>query len=101
GREIDPPFKTGLGSIMSAAFSPDGNTVAVGTFDGPILLWNVASGEQAGTLQGHVEYVDTVAFSPDGSTLVSNAWDNTIRLWKAPTWAQIAAWVTKLSGKER
>jgi WD40 repeat protein/tRNA A-37 threonylcarbamoyl transferase component Bud32 len=89
GREIVPRFKTGLGQILSLAFSADGKTVAVGTFDGPILLWNVASGEQAGTLKGHVQYVGSLAFSPDGSTLVSNSWDNTIRLWKAPTWPQI------------
>jgi WD40 repeat protein/serine/threonine protein kinase len=88
GVEIDPPFKGRVDEFASVAFSPDGKTIAAAANDGPIQLWNVACGQQAGTLQGHSRQVWYLAFSPDG-TLVSNGWDNTIRLWKAPTWSQI------------
>jgi WD40 repeat protein len=88
GVEIDPHFKGRVDAFASVAFSPDGNTIAAATFDGPIQLWNVACGQLAGTLQGPLRQVGYLAFSPDG-TLVSNGWDNTIRLWKAPAWSQI------------
>src|SRR5205814_1121512 len=44
-------FKGGADEIKSVAFSADGKTIAAGTFDGPIQLWNVASGQQAATLR--------------------------------------------------
>lgn len=35
------------GGVQSLAFSADGQTIAVGSFDGPIFLWDVATGAPA------------------------------------------------------
>jgi len=67
--------------VNSVAFSPDGRTLASGSFDSTIKLWDVASGREMRTLAGHTREVKSVAFSPDGRTLASGSWDQTIKLW--------------------
>ena len=68
---------------MSVAFSPDGNTLASGSLDDSIRLWNANNGARITTLWGHWDWVNSVAFSPDGNTLASGSDDGTIRLWNA------------------
>ena len=75
--------------MTSYAFSDDGKTVAVGTFDGPIQLWNVASRQQAATLHGHISFVSSLAFSKNGRTLASSGMEGTLRLWTAPSWPEM------------
>jgi Trypsin-like peptidase domain/WD domain, G-beta repeat len=68
--------------VFSVAFSPDGRTLASGSRDNTIKLWDVPSQRQIATLTGHSNYVFSVAFSPDGQTLASGSADKTIKLWK-------------------
>ena len=58
--------------ITSAAISPDG-TVAAGSRDGRVVLWDVSRGEST-TLHGPGGEVHSVAFSPDGATLAIGSW---------------------------
>ena len=39
--------------VLSVSFSPDGTTLASGSFDGAVRLWDVASGQQIAALEGH------------------------------------------------
>jgi WD40 repeat protein len=67
---------------MSVAFSPDGTTLASGSADHTVRLWDTATGRQIGVpLTGHTDMVFAVAFSPDGKTLASGSVDHTVRLW--------------------
>jgi WD40 repeat protein len=74
-----------LGSVTSVTFSLNGHTLASGSSDCTVILWNLLSCELQGTLVGHTESVHSVDFSPDGLTLASGSDDNTIKLWDVRT----------------
>ena len=69
--------------VSSVSFSPDGLTLASGSWDNTVRLWEVASGQEKAVLEGHTDWVRSVSFSPDGTTLASGgSGDGTVRLWE-------------------
>ena len=71
------------GWLEAVALSADGRVLAAcsGTDETTIRLWDVASGQELGVLEGHRAYVIALAFWPDGKTLASAGADQTIRIW--------------------
>ena len=68
-------------SIYSIALSPDGKTLATGSYDQKIKLWSVETGKETKTLSGHNGCVFDLAFRPDGKILASASADRTVKLW--------------------
>ena len=70
-------------SVDSVAFSPNGRTLAAGSADHKVWLWNVADPAhptRLGPLTGPAS-VFSVAFSPDGRTLAAGSVDDKVWLW--------------------
>jgi WD40 repeat protein len=67
--------------VFSVAYSPDGKSLASGSQDKSVRVWDVASGREVLRLDGHSDMVARVAFSPDGKNLASGSTDKTVRLW--------------------
>ena len=68
-------------AITYPTFSPDGRLLAGGCSEGAIKLWDVSSGEELQTLQGHTNEIQSVTFSSDSRLLASGSEDGAIKLW--------------------
>jgi len=69
--------------VLSVAFDPQGATLASGSWDHTVKLWEARSGKPLRTLEGHRNRVWSVTFDPQGETLASGSEDNTVKLWEA------------------
>jgi WD40 repeat protein len=68
-------------AVYSLALSPDGNTLATGSYDQKIKLWDLQSGKELKTLSGHNGCIYDLSFRPDGKILASASADRTVKLW--------------------
>ena len=84
--------RQGGGYFRSAAFSPDGTTLAIGT-GGGVFLYNASTTGYITFLrhtEGNIYSNHSVVFSPDGTLLASGSADGTIKLWNVATKENIA-----------
>ncbi len=71
--------------MVSVALSPDGRTLASGSSDHTVKVWDLQTGELRYTLSGHSDPVNAIAISPSGQTAASGGEDQTIKLWDLQT----------------
>ncbi|MGK7920496.1 MAG: S-layer homology domain-containing protein [Trichodesmium sp.] len=67
-------------NVRSVAISPDGKTLASGSGDGKVKLWDIPTGEML-TSFIHSGVVTAVGFTADGRAVVGCSADRNIKLW--------------------
>ncbi|MEH1812103.1 MAG: serine/threonine-protein kinase [Nostoc sp.] len=75
--------------VNTIAISPDGYTLASGSDDKNIKLWDLNNKKVLTSLSGHSQAVKSIAFSPDGQILATASDDKTIKLWQVETLKEI------------
>ncbi|MDL4775224.1 protein kinase domain-containing protein [Actinomadura xylanilytica] len=69
-------------NVYSLAFSPDGHTIATGSYDKTVRLWNVRDHKPTSKpLTGYPSIVDSLAFSPDGHTVATAGGNEEKNVW--------------------
>jgi WD40 repeat protein len=75
-----------VGHTLGLAFSPDGKTLAGGSWDETIRVWATDSGKEIAHLKDHDGAVKQLEFSPDGKAMLTVGEDRTLRIWDTSTW---------------
>jgi WD40 repeat protein len=83
GRQVGPRLFDRPGVATDAAFSPDGNLLAVAGQDGSVRIWDVAKGDRRFYFPAHTTSVLAVAWSPDGLFLADASADRTLHVLSA------------------
>jgi WD40 repeat protein len=73
------------------AITPDGKQAVSASGDNTLKLWDLATGSERATLNGHRGWVTAVAITPDGKQAVSASWYNTLKLWDLATGEVVAS----------
>src|SRR2546421_2241648 len=82
GKLLHLAWQAHTNTTLALALSPDEHTLASGSEDGSVKLWDVESGALLWS-GWHTKDTWCLAFSPDGSLLASGSQDGSVRLWEA------------------
>ncbi len=75
----------------AAAIDPTGHTFAMENYNA-IRLWDLESGGELATLEGHKTWVRALRFGADGRSLLSAAEDGEAILWEIPSGKLVQRW---------
>ncbi|MCH2368332.1 MAG: hypothetical protein MK554_14115, partial [Planctomycetes bacterium] len=67
--------------INVIAYSPGGELLAAGTWDGRVRLLDSRDGRSVFLIDGHDGGITDLAFSPDGKRLVTSCSEGVVRIW--------------------
>ncbi len=95
-------WDTERGVVFAVAFSPDGNLLATGNWDGDVKVWDVQSKRCISKMrrEGHFDAASQLAFSPDGQRLASSGGRyDAVYVWCPETGEQVAKFTVENAPK--
>lgn len=81
GHKLRHTISTHKKTILSLAFSPNGQHFASSDADENIRIWNAKTGKLDREIKHEQEAVRSLAYSPSGRTLASAGDNTTVKLW--------------------
>ena len=87
-------FPTDQQNVVTMALSPDGKTLATGSLDSTIKIWDWATGREKRTLRANAPVLPRPAFSPDGSMLACSCHKAWRTVWDLSSGAEL--WSNKI-----
>lgn len=77
--------------VDALAFTPDGQRLVSGGWDGTVRVWDLESGQQEQTINAHQGWVTSVAVSPGGSYFASGGEDGIVKIWSIKDGSETAS----------
>ena len=69
------------GQVAAIAFSPDRRTLATGSWDETIRLWDLSTGLEKACFSWKIGKITTLAYSPDGTRLAAGSLSGSMLVW--------------------
>lgn len=73
--------------VVDLNWSPDDLTLASGSLDNTVHIWNMSNGICTAVLRGHSSLVKGVTWDPIGSFVASQSDDKTVIIWRTSDWS--------------
>ncbi|CAD6214841.1 unnamed protein product [Miscanthus lutarioriparius] len=73
--------------VVDLNWSPDDSTLASGSLDNTVHIWNMTNGMCTAVLRGHSSLVKGVTWDPIGSFIASQSDDKTVIIWRTSDWS--------------
>ncbi len=81
GRRERLELKGHKGQVSAVTFSPDGVTLATGSWDGTVKIWDAATGGERETFRWPVGRIYSLAYAPDGLRLAAGGDTGGVVVW--------------------
>lgn len=78
--------------ITTLAWSPSGDSLASGSNDRTVRVWDVVSSQAIYTYYGHSREITSLAWSPDGMHIASASCDKTVHVWEATSGKKVCVY---------
>nr|CAD1839326.1 unnamed protein product [Ananas comosus var. bracteatus] len=75
--------------VVDLNWSPDDQTLASGSLDNSVHIWNMTNGICTAVLRGHSSLVKGVAWDPIGSFIASQSDDKAVIIWQTSDWSLV------------
>lgn len=98
-------YRHHAGTVYTVAWSPNGRSIATGSADKTVQVWDAKTGNQVSRYTGHTGSIWTLSWSPDSQHVVSGSNDKTVHIWDVRTgrlllpvitrhlkWVQTVSW---------
>lgn len=69
------------GPVWALAFSPDGTTIATGSWDQTVKLWDATTGKERATFKWPIGRVYCLSYAPDGLRLAAGGDEGSVVVW--------------------
>ncbi len=81
----------GEGGVSAADFSPTGDLIVTGSYDGSVKVWNAVDGSAVRALTGHEDQIQAIRFSHSRDRIVAAARGGILRVWDVETGEHLLA----------